>query len=811
MIKIDKYINLLIETAKKELKSYNYSGIRLADFQLINSFLLDSALNQSPANQDNYSLLIKIPEKDIRPDFYLPVILSIASSLFFKNYIEDATEYKIGDIVQRDGKRYELVEIKDEEPKYVLIRKDKLKTKITTISKEIRKYIIITGDLSKRVSRTKFDDYKEFFNLLFKVDYFPSKFLHKAVIIVEKKGLFEKLKSKKINEICLHKALPFQWVTKKGIAKHESQFIPIEPMIYLVPDYETFKERLFEKIENLDAVIFIGKNKYSSDYLTEIKKDIRTEKIPPAIFIGVDDIDDFTGLKSWDWTRPEMDFFNKVEVQENKITEASDCSFGEALGEFEKYIKGIDEEYTRDISKKIMGWFEQCLYSLVAPFQNSRITSQANYIKERIREKIEEEIKDNFFPIDNNPTEYINKAFELIDSIFTGLNFEKFRMLSDQQKVDILLVSKWVKEIWEEELPDILPFNKTKILTISEFLSKEKEYTTVKEVYLLTIFGFESRPQDFITKLIHSSHNINYILYPEEKKFVEKLEAKYKNRLIEEYLSADRAFMTDINSKDIEAYFKKGDDEGIDDIIDRLYNKETEENRLYGRELSESVEYIISYEEDNFAPDTLEGSKSVLLEEKKRKEVVSHLIVGDKIRVYENYSKEKLFEIATNEDNEGRFFDIKVNSDYWKKRLKRYFKQQKERGFYNEENLLEELKKNGANIEIGALKNWLKRNSNSLYPSQNANLVAIKKTINDQELNDKFEDIKRCKKAYRGIMIALGRDLSDEIMDYVISDKKDKGKMLIKFTDSEIKSFVKRSAPVKTIKAIKINRDKTDE
>ena len=80
-----------------------------------------------------------------------------------------------------------------------------------------------------------------------------------AIHILEKSEFLKSLEIERDLDVDLKKAIPFQWVTKRGLTKHESDFIPIEPMIYLVPDYETFKEHLIDKIENLDSVIFIGK------------------------------------------------------------------------------------------------------------------------------------------------------------------------------------------------------------------------------------------------------------------------------------------------------------------------------------------------------------------------------------------------------------------------------------------------------------------------------------------------------------------------------------------------------------------------
>ena len=53
-------------------------------------------------------------------NYYLPVLIAVSTSLFFKNYCDDKTSYDIGDIVQDGtGKRYEIINFK--EGRYELI------------------------------------------------------------------------------------------------------------------------------------------------------------------------------------------------------------------------------------------------------------------------------------------------------------------------------------------------------------------------------------------------------------------------------------------------------------------------------------------------------------------------------------------------------------------------------------------------------------------------------------------------------------------------------------------------------------------
>jgi hypothetical protein len=97
-----EYISQLVYRSKTELqKHYNIKDFGFDDFEIINFYLINKTLNQ-----DKYNLAINLPQRDDKRDFYIPVLLSVAATLFFQNYIDDKTKYKSGDILQKDGKRY---------------------------------------------------------------------------------------------------------------------------------------------------------------------------------------------------------------------------------------------------------------------------------------------------------------------------------------------------------------------------------------------------------------------------------------------------------------------------------------------------------------------------------------------------------------------------------------------------------------------------------------------------------------------------------------------------------------------------------
>lgn len=176
------------------------------------------------------NLFIESFDKELPSISQFPTILATAISLFFKNYCDDKTEYNEGDILQKDGFRYKYIK-KNPNGTHFLIRGNSQYPEVS--SKSLKKYIITNSDLSNRRVRTKFDDDKNLFNLVFKTDYVPSKFNYKSAIILEKKEFDNEIKNQSYTNIDIHKAIPIRWISKNGTESWNH--IPIDPrkMVWL--------------------------------------------------------------------------------------------------------------------------------------------------------------------------------------------------------------------------------------------------------------------------------------------------------------------------------------------------------------------------------------------------------------------------------------------------------------------------------------------------------------------------------------------------------------------------------------------------
>jgi len=191
---VNKYIETLIKFAEEKLKKYfKIEKLDLDEFEIVNSYLIYQTIRE---NKKNINTLIHIPDKKTKSQFYIPAIFTLALYDFVDNYIDDATEYEVGDIVQKDGQRYQITNK----------RKDEFElsnNKFNTIKKikrnSMRSYIVTTADLKERHVKLKFDSYRNFFKSILNVseNELPSKFKYKAIIITDKK-IEKELKQYKI-------------------------------------------------------------------------------------------------------------------------------------------------------------------------------------------------------------------------------------------------------------------------------------------------------------------------------------------------------------------------------------------------------------------------------------------------------------------------------------------------------------------------------------------------------------------------------------------------------------------------------------
>lgn len=774
-----KYYDKLLEKIDSLMKGdyNNLDGVIFNDFEKINFFLVDNALN------NNQHLFIKTIEKDEKSNFYVPIVISVALSLFFKNFCDSDIIYKTGDILQKNKQRYIIKNINEDQ--YILECK-RTKSIYKVRKKYISEYDIVKGKLSRRKVKNDLLGYKKLFKSVFAADGYPTNFKYKAAIILDWNDFQTELNNHNCTSLDLLKSIPIQRINKNG-GEYKCS-LPIDSMIYVVPNYHVFQDYVKDNY-NIDSVILIGKNKYDSKYFEAIENDVYNEELRKAIIIGKEHIQDNTdSFIKWNWTQPEISYIKKESIACIKSETIIDSDFIEAINELYEYIGKFEIEHFAELSD--LKRFKRLLYSFILPHENSRLVNYFEWVHDLILKETENSFKDILMSQNKNDFKYIQIIKDLINKVFLLFTNKKKDALLSLSNAEILLVPKRNVSEWQNEFEN----NSIKVMSVNKFISKQAEFQKRSEIILPSLFGYELSPSVLIEQLSCFSHVYTFLCYDDEIIALKDLKNHMLNQNNKEYSSIYRKKLTGVEFE----YQEKS--ENVSDLIDNIAVRVEKSEKSYEYDSQENINYALTFEEND---DKLifDGSKYVLLHNENRKEQIYNLVAGDKVRIYTNHSKEKLYDIALSEDTEGRFREIERLAKLWKECFRNYFNKKKQKNSqYSENNLLSELSQCGLYIKSPiTIHNWIYKEQYK-FPSSRNSLLAIKQLINCEKLNYNFKHVIEARRLYRGIMLSLGRNLSEEVMDYVLSNKKITGKILKTFTDSEVQTFVEQSLPLMTIK-----------
>jgi len=781
---INKYLEILVRFSEKKLKTYfDIDKLGFENFELVNSYLIHQTIRD---RQHKKNSLIYIQNGETKSQFYLPVIFTLAIYNFTDNYIDDNTVFKIGDIIQKDGIRKKIVS--KNSTTYTAEWETKSKGIITKSRGEIshntiKTYIITNADLKNRQVKLKSDLYKTFFGSVITEDikYLPSKFKYKSVIVTDK-SIVEELKGYEVDGEKIHKAFPFRYVAKSGI---ETDNIPIDPMIYIVNDYETVRKHILEKGISVRNITFIGQNKYKEHYL-EISEDLNNNKIENCLFIGSSDLPEnaIPNLLKWKWTLPELDYFNYFETFPiNKIL-SEELPFSKSLIEFDKVVDKAENDY--GINLKELYKFVRNVLPIIIPSQKSRLNSQLENTLmyfEKEGEDIVETALDEIGEYDYEDvwSEILEKFKTLIDCKKNSQS--KFEEIKGFQRIDYLVVPKDYCAFWNDELRNR---NVKNIISFKEFNQLEVKNKTI---VFLGFFGY-----NHLKSMMYNSNKINILLYPQEDEYFENCFQRLKNETYNELRNSQRKEISEISFKETEQI------ENVDELIKRLFGQEYESkiNPDYSESYNTNICRVLTFENDTECIE-LDENKMVLLKINNQEhfEKVKNLTLGDRIRVYDNSSKEELYQVALHFDSDGEFSKIEDFSKLWKNELKTY---------YSKFNSLEELHKRLMNIGLSikneqTLHNWINPNSNVKFPQRKKDLSVLRKALDSNLLNENYSNILKYRLGYNRIMISLGRKFSTEITEYIMTKKR--GEFLQQFSEKQIQQFVDQNAKERTIKTIK--------
>lgn len=301
---------------------------------------------------------------------------------------------------------------------------------------------------------------------------------------------------------------------------------------------------------------------------------------------------------------------------------------------------------------------------------------------------------------------------------------------------------------------------------------------------------------DFL-KYYNYDFTVHLLLYEQEREIFDSFLKKYQKELEVELTSPFREKFSGIKypiisdreeekplSATIQSIIENAEHRDEDDFIAIKENPELD--------ASETIRYTITYEEDTQGDEL--NSNDYVFNEENRLIRIGKIKAGDKIRVYNEKLNINLYEIAEREDEE-TFDMIEYYSKLWQDPLSNYYQAKS----LTAENLFTILKTHGLTVTEATLRNYLHKRVK--FPMRTADLEAIRQLTADTALQDNMKNLLKYKRIYNGVMIALGKNLKEEIRDYLQTKKL--GSILKgKFTKEMLDTFIKTNMPFRTVKEI---------
>ena len=558
----------------------------------------------------------------------------------------------------------------------------------------------------------------------------------------------------------------FPYTRIKKSERKDNTSLSAGSTFFVASDYETIQEYLFDRGTTLDVIIFIGNNKYDH----QVQQDIDRGKLKQAVFIGEEKPGGISHLLKWCWTLPEYLYFKEVSPAKIELPikkEVKNEQLSQQIKQFLEYIKQVKQEHQLDLSR-LSNFISYC-YPLVIPTNSSRLVSRIDDLERSFEKKLGQ-IASKFYAIGQDETEVCSNLRKMFQNILGQFRYErnaKSQALKQLDPTDYLLVPKrQTLQVWQDELIEI-NWRNTEPVSLKKFKKLRGQES-------VTILGLEDK--EFFHAIRTSNLNVTWLLYTEEYKACQGFSTRCDNEQIKEYQSSDRERLSGI------PYLGELKTETTDELIERIFSsQEDDEHREYSTSWNDHIEKKIIFS-DNSDIELSANSTVILInsQDGALKYKVADLMRGDNVRIYENQHKEMLFDIACQSDAQGKFRQITDHSELWKSRLRTHCDSSEEKTAVIADK---------CGVSQHTVTGWLREGSGTKFPQSLEKLKFI--------LGEDYSEIADSRRRYNSIMIALGRDLSDEISEYIISEEK--GGILEKFNDDTIRAISESNMPIKKI------------
>ncbi len=300
-------MQLLNEKYYKELAakfggSRNELHVTSTKFISINTNFLEKSLSQKAGN-----LFIQIPASYSKKYLLYANLLIRLTELQFLEASEP--EYERGMILKgmkyTKRKDFELVDIKDGKYDLREILKGKKKDHyspavVTTCYDKLKNdYVVI----KKGTRKKRLENLGKLFKQLYGVDFIPSSFKSKSIVIC-KKSVWNYLSQIEILNSNLQALIPSTYFAKSGA---EQSTINIDPALYFVPDYKTAFNSILTTNEKIDNIVLFDCKPHQIPRMIMDQKDFGYN-----LFGVTTQTIEVEGVQGWRWLKEEIEMINSL-------------------------------------------------------------------------------------------------------------------------------------------------------------------------------------------------------------------------------------------------------------------------------------------------------------------------------------------------------------------------------------------------------------------------------------------------------------------------------------------------------------------
>lgn len=634
---------------------------------------------------------------------------------------------------------------------------DQLKRNYTQIKQNTRNSTLL-----------KIDD---FFRNINEYGFLPTHFSKKLVLIAGR-TIWNNLKNKdRIPSVYLPNTREGEQTIKKSIEALD------DCITYVTPKYDICYEEILIKTIAVDTIIVCNTDLAA---LSQIIQDQSKHRFNLIILSNESEVPKINNMTLWNWYREEIDLLESKTSNNIDVSNIQDNELNVLIQHFEDCIEYIST-LEIPIKLKTYGYFLRLALNAVQE-------DQFEYLSMRLKRNKELEQNEGGYEnfSDKNPKE----ALESLILYLKNNNPKQAKLkqiISNTQENSIIVADREDAEFFKIITQKS---NRCTIITNAELKKLPKNGKTNNKTIIFYSFN-GSKDFNYMYNLPNS---LRVVLYKQEEQLYLNQLQVYKKHLETELSSEDRFALCGIKYElVVEPEIKISPTleqtiERLEQCSNTVYDGYKNESDSLLDDLEEEIIYRITF--DNDVHVEIESNETVF--DKKGNLIKSYrLKVSDKVRIYPKEKlAENLFQIAVDVETD-KFEKIDEHSEFWRNALKSLDIK------HGREKLYSLLKQNGLRVKRLTVDSYFR--GNRKFPMYNNDLKAIL-ALSDNETM--FNDIKKSKRLYNSTMIVLGRNLKQELQQFL--NNKTVGEILRKknFTADALQQFIDEYMPLLTITKI---------